>query len=247
MAKKGRSPRHAQAPIHCYRPNVLGYSPEFPPRFEMKRIPSVAHHSHEGGSQGTEHIPPIANKTVRWPHHRFNRWVSPPEAEMEKYIVKRGDTLSGIASRLKISVRVLIAANRRIKDPNKIFVGQFLNLPVEARHPVGSPAGPTIGEVLGKGAIPIDGSPASDPRFVQKAIIAVGIPIWGGAFALYRKVVNERGTDAIMLTRSEVHLSDDPLKSSSLRRSHALAPASMRVPHPVVSKRSILLPGKQAR
>jgi LysM repeat protein len=133
---------------------------------------------------------------------------------MEKYVVKRGDTLSDIALRAHIPLKTLIAANRKLTDPNKILVGQFINLPVEARHPIGSGGGPTLEDVFGKGAVPTNGEPSKDTRFVQNAIVAVGIPIWGGAFALYRRVENGRATDAIMLARSEVSLSADPLKDS---------------------------------
>jgi LysM repeat protein len=133
---------------------------------------------------------------------------------MERYVVKQGDTLSAIASRAHVSLKTLIAANRKVKNPNRILVGQFINLPVEARHPVGSVGGPTLEDVLGKGVVPTDGEPSEDHRFVQNAIVAVGIPVWGGAFALYRKVENGRASDAIMLARSDVSLSLDPLKDS---------------------------------
>jgi LysM repeat protein len=51
---------------------------------------------------------------------------------MENYIVVRGDTLSAIARRAHISLRALIAANRQIKNPDKILVGQIVNLPIDA-------------------------------------------------------------------------------------------------------------------
>jgi D-alanyl-D-alanine carboxypeptidase (penicillin-binding protein 5/6) len=46
------------------------------------------------------------------------------------YVVKRGDTLSSIASRYGIKVADIIAANSSLaKDPNKIIVGQKLTIP----------------------------------------------------------------------------------------------------------------------
>jgi len=133
---------------------------------------------------------------------------------MEKYVVVRGDTLTAIAQRTHIPLKTLIAANKQIKDPNKILVGQFINLPINVTHPIGTPGGPTLKDIFGNGAVPTKGEPSQDPRFVQNAVVAVGIPIWGGAFALYRKVENGRASDAVLLPRSEVSLASDPLKES---------------------------------
>ncbi|HET9406741.1 MAG TPA: LysM peptidoglycan-binding domain-containing protein [Candidatus Sulfotelmatobacter sp.] len=133
---------------------------------------------------------------------------------MERYVVKRGDTLSAIAARTHISLKALIAANRKIKNPDKILVGEFINLPIEARHPVGAVGGPSLQDIFGKGAVPTDGEPSKDPRFLEASVRAVGIPIWGGPFALYRKVENNRASDPVMLARSEVSLASDPLKQS---------------------------------
>lgn len=47
------------------------------------------------------------------------------------YTVKRGDTLSGIAKKYGVSVQQLINANN-IKNPNLIYVGQILTIPMES-------------------------------------------------------------------------------------------------------------------
>ena len=44
------------------------------------------------------------------------------------YIVKRGDTLTGIAAKYNTTVNELVKLNG-IKNPNKIIVGQVLRLP----------------------------------------------------------------------------------------------------------------------
>jgi len=54
--------------------------------------------------------------------------VKPPAGKTyvaKTYVVKKGDTLSGIASRLNASYATLATINK-IKDPNKIYVGQRL-------------------------------------------------------------------------------------------------------------------------
>lgn len=57
------------------------------------------------------------------------------------YTVKAGDTLSKIASRNGITLAQLLQANPEVKDPNKIGVGDVLNLPGGSSSSV--PAGST--------------------------------------------------------------------------------------------------------
>jgi len=45
------------------------------------------------------------------------------------YTVRSGDTMSGIASRLGVSLGALEAANRQVSNPNLIYPGQRLNVP----------------------------------------------------------------------------------------------------------------------
>ena len=45
------------------------------------------------------------------------------------YVVKKGDTLYGIATRHKVTVKAILAANPDIKDPNFIKIGQKLVIP----------------------------------------------------------------------------------------------------------------------
>lgn len=45
------------------------------------------------------------------------------------YVVKGGDTLSGIASRHNVSLSSLIASNPQIRNPNLIYPGQKINIP----------------------------------------------------------------------------------------------------------------------
>jgi len=45
------------------------------------------------------------------------------------YLVKKGDTLWGIAKRYGVSLTALIAANPQIKNPNLIYPGDEVNIP----------------------------------------------------------------------------------------------------------------------
>lgn len=53
-------------------------------------------------------------------------------ASTNTYTVKTGDTLWKIAQSTKTGVSELIKANPQLKDPNKIQVGQKINVPVKA-------------------------------------------------------------------------------------------------------------------
>ncbi len=45
------------------------------------------------------------------------------------YVVKKGDTLIGIANRFKITLKALRAANPEVTDPTKLQIGQKLVIP----------------------------------------------------------------------------------------------------------------------
>jgi murein DD-endopeptidase MepM/ murein hydrolase activator NlpD len=77
------------------------------------------------------------------------------------YIVMAGDTLSKIATRNGLTLAQLLQANPQIKDPNKIKVGDVINLPYTASGvPAGStdntqplPSKPTAAEPVAPGAL----------------------------------------------------------------------------------------------
>ncbi len=56
--------------------------------------------------------------------------------------IKWGDTLSGIAQRTGTTVDALMKANSQIKDPNKIYAGDHLNIPGQKDEYVGPSGGP---------------------------------------------------------------------------------------------------------
>ncbi len=53
----------------------------------------------------------------------------PPKGTIQLY-VSVGETLTSIAQRIGVSVQAIIAANPQIEDPNLIFVGQIINVPL---------------------------------------------------------------------------------------------------------------------
>lgn len=61
--------------------------------------------------------------------------TQPPPAGGGTYVVQRGDSLREIALRYGISVINLIAVNPQIPNPNLIYPGQVINLPVHGTVP----------------------------------------------------------------------------------------------------------------
>ena len=61
------------------------------------------------------------------PQQQYEARPRPPLAPPTQYTIQRGDTLSQIAQRLGIPMGDLVRANG-ISDPNRIQVGQVLNL-----------------------------------------------------------------------------------------------------------------------
>lgn len=59
-----------------------------------------------------------------------------------RYLLQRGDTLGGIASRYGVSVDDLMRANPQIKDRDKIYEGRTINIPLASRF------GRWLGKVL---------------------------------------------------------------------------------------------------
>jgi LysM repeat protein len=56
-----------------------------------------------------------------------------PAPSAETYIVKSGDTVSGIATEFGVTPDELLAANPQITDPDKIAIGDEITIP--ARPP----------------------------------------------------------------------------------------------------------------
>jgi LysM repeat protein len=58
--------------------------------------------------------------------------TAPPEPSAEIHVVKSGDTISGIATQFGLTPDELLAANPQITDPDKIAIGDEINIPARA-------------------------------------------------------------------------------------------------------------------
>ena len=72
--------------------------------------------------------------------------TTPPPPTPRIYTVARGDTISKIAAKFKITAEVLLAANPQIKNPDKIKIGDKITIPVPVE---GAGSGAGTGTVVG--------------------------------------------------------------------------------------------------
>lgn len=103
------------------------------------------------------------------------------------YTVQKGDTLWLIAKRFGISLESLIKANPQIKDPNKIFPGDKVKVPLpnEGEFFVYTvQAGDTMWSIARKFGISLDALIAANPQIKNPDVIDVGqkirVPMSGG-------------------------------------------------------------------
>jgi murein DD-endopeptidase MepM/ murein hydrolase activator NlpD len=89
------------------------------------------------------------------------------------YTVKPGDNLSKIAARNGVTLAQLLQANPQVKDPNRISVGDVLNLPDDSS---GVPVGSTddTKPLPAVNAIPVTATPATTATATSEAAGALG-------------------------------------------------------------------------
>ncbi len=61
-----------------------------------------------------------------------HRPVAANRSHSVQHVVRRGETLSGIARQYGTTVQAIVQANRQIRDPNLIYAGQTLTIPRQA-------------------------------------------------------------------------------------------------------------------
>lgn len=88
-------------------------------------LPSILHLGGGGGGAVATRSPSAAPSVSTAP-------TEAPPATPQTYIVKSGDTLLKIAKKFGLSVDQLLAANKQIKNANKIAVGDELTIPLAA-------------------------------------------------------------------------------------------------------------------
>ncbi len=95
---------------------------------------------------------------------------------MLPYVVHQGDTLSGIAQNFGVSLAALEAANPQITNPNLIFPGQVILIPVNPPPP-GTyvvQSGDTMSGIAQKFGVTLAALEAANPQITNPDLIFPG-------------------------------------------------------------------------
>ena len=141
----------------------------------------IANNPGISGSVSVGQVPMLPGSNSTNPNNtntnNSNTNANPPLSYTGTYIVQRGDTFSGIASRFGVSIYALWAANPFIWNVNVIYTGQVLNVPTSSRSTVVT--SPTTEPVpLSYGVVP-PGAPYGRIKLSNRANADVYVSLQG--------------------------------------------------------------------
>lgn len=115
--------------------------------------------------------PQIHNPDLIFPGQVITVPVNPPPPGT--YVVQSGDTMSGIASMFGVSLAALEAANPQVHNPDLIFPGQVLTIPVNVVTYVVQP-GDTLSGIASKFGVSLGALEAANPQVTDPDVIFPG-------------------------------------------------------------------------
>ena len=143
--------RGGQARAACYEAFLRGNAPDF-----LAYLATVV-----GGTAPTTPTTPTPQQPT-----------SPPTSTTV-YTVVAGDTLSAIAVRHGVTVSAILAINPNITDPNRINIGQRINIPSQARSHVVT-SGQTLTQIANMYRTTINAIMARNPSITNANNIRIG-------------------------------------------------------------------------
>lgn len=99
--------------------------------------------------------------------------ATPPPSSGQVYYVQKGDTLRNIASRWSTTVEEILKVNPQLANPNLIYVGQAINIPLGASSYIVQ-KGDTLRIIAGKFGITVESLLALNPNIKNANLIYVG-------------------------------------------------------------------------
>lgn len=110
------------------------------------------------------------------------------------YVIQPGDTLTSIAARFGVTVEDIIRVNPILTDPNAIYPGQIIHIPLAGQVPVARAAlyivqpGETLTAIALRYSIPVSALLQFNPQITNPNLIYPGqiitIPLPYGAIPL---------------------------------------------------------------
>jgi len=100
--------------------------------------------------------------------------TTPPPASGQTYYVVKGDTLRIIAAKFGTTVDAILNANPRISNPNIIYVGQAITIPVGGVSTYVVQRGDTLRIIANKFGTTVDNLLSLNPNIKNANIIYVG-------------------------------------------------------------------------
>jgi spore coat assembly protein SafA len=163
---------------------------------------------------------------------------------MQVYMVVKGDTLWMIAKKFGISLEEIIKANPQIKDPNKIFSGDEVNIPLpvtDGKSVYTAQSGDTMWSIAKKFGISLDALLAVNPQITDADVIQLGQKIYiplQSVSADYRMVYTVQAGDTLWKIAQKYGISAEALMKANPKLKHAdqIYPGqTIQVPLPVAA------------
>jgi LysM repeat protein len=157
---------------------------------------------------------------------------APEPSAGDSVSVRRGDTLSGIATRNGVSLDALLAANPQIRNPDLIYPGQTVHLPGgSAGGEVTVRSGDTLSGIAARNGVPLDALLAANPQIRNPDLIHPGqqVQLPGGTSAAAEVTV--RGGDTL----------------SGIAQAHGVSLGALLGANPQIRNPDLIHPGQVVR
>lgn len=102
----------------------------------------------------------------------LNEKIEEPKQQKGKYIVKKGDTLNGIAKEHKITLAQLMTVNKQIKDKDKIAIDDVINIPQKQVYVV--KMGDTLSGIANRYKVSLEDVMKENKHIKNASLIYVG-------------------------------------------------------------------------
>ena len=166
-----------------------------------------------------------------------------PEPEKKTYTVKKGDSLSGIAQKLGVSLQALLDANPQISNPSLIYTGQVLVIPKQGNgnhSPSQKPdqkeytvqKGDTLGAIAQRFGVSLQSLLQANPEITNPNVIYIG------------QKITLPGTGSSHNAQSQKYTVKPGDTLSGIAQKFGVGLQTLRQANPQVSDPNVIYPGQ---